>query len=71
MRHELLLGELRIQISEDCVGSAQCVSVAPAIFRLDDEGLATFVGDALLDDATAAVAAEALCPTAAIRIAPA
>lgn len=48
------------------MGNALCVSIAPAMFELDDDGYATVIPGAV-DGAVAAEAAR-LCPTNAIEI---
>jgi ferredoxin len=52
-----------------CTGQAMCESIAPDLFRVDDEGLLTLtagaVPDGRLDDAEQAVAC---CPNEALRL---
>lgn len=60
---------VRIEVSEHCVGSAQCILVAPEVFELDHEGHATVVEGALdLRHVEQARAAEDVCPMGAIRL---
>jgi ferredoxin len=68
----LTVGGFRIEISDDCIGSAQCVALAPDVFHLDEDGLAALT-DAVRDDASIERAkhAEDVCPTGAIRVGPA
>lgn len=52
---------------EACMGSGNCVFWAPDVFEIDDDGVATVVGDAAPhEDAVRQAAAN--CPTSAIRI---
>lgn len=60
---------MRIVITEDCAGTAQCVAVAPDIFELDADGLSKVITSPdtqKLRDA--AKTAADLCPMAAIRL---
>lgn len=60
---------MKVAITEDCAGTGQCVGVAPGIFELNKDGLATVVlqpeTEAQID---AARTAAELCPMAAIQI---
>jgi len=62
---------MRISIdAERCEGHGMCVLNAPAVFTLDDDGLAQFVVDG--DDLPESVAVQArfavgTCPVAALR----
>lgn len=54
-----------------CIGAGMCVNAAPAVFEMDDDGLAYGSQDdvpeverAVVDDAAA------MCPVGAIRIEP-
>ena len=58
----------RVNIEEDvCIGSGTCVGIAPAVFELDDEGVAQ-----VLDPTAAELGdlqlAETSCPVAAISV---
>lgn len=60
---------MRVVVTEDCAGTGQCVTVAPAVFDFDADGLSRVLienptGQELEDARRAA----ALCPMAAIRI---
>ncbi len=60
---------VRIEVSDDCVGSAQCILDAPEVFELDDEGCAKVVDGTLGSHAVEqARAAEDVCPMGAIRV---
>ena len=62
-------GDVRVEISDDCVGSGQCLVVASDVFRADDEGYATFrVGELENRDWPRCATAVDACPTGAIRI---
>ncbi|MER7282725.1 ferredoxin [Dactylosporangium sp. NPDC000244] len=52
-----------------CVGSGNCIIVAPSVFDLDDEGAVVVLQDRVsAGDRDAAVAAAAGCPAAAIIV---
>ena len=58
----------QVSVDEDvCIGSGTCVKIAPAVFELDDEGVAQ-----VLDPNAAELAdlhrAEDSCPVAAISV---
>lgn len=60
---------LRMEISEDCVGSAQCVALAPQVFRLGTDGYATLTEELLTAEGIErAREAEDVCPMGAIRV---
>jgi ferredoxin len=50
-----------------CVGNAQCVQLAPLVFRHNDEGQSTVVDAAGASEAVVLKAAR-FCPTGAIRV---
>jgi ferredoxin len=50
-----------------CMGSGNCLFWAPAVFDLDDDGVATVIGDVVAHEEAVRVAASH-CPTSAIRI---
>jgi ferredoxin len=52
---------------EACMGSGNCVYWAPAVFALDDDGIAVVVGDIAGNEEPVRLAM-ANCPTAAIRL---
>lgn len=64
-----IVGSTRIEITEDCIGSGQCVSSAPEVFRLDDDGYAMLT-DGLLgpESIHRARNAEDVCPMGAVRV---
>ena len=62
-------GELTVSIDRpSCIGSGNCVKVAPELFRLDDEGIAAFADGAA--DAARDVVLEScrVCPVEALRV---
>ena len=54
----------KITVNESCIGCGACTGVAPDVFEMNDEGLASVVGD---DVASAKEAAES-CPVEAIEV---
>ncbi|SFF58469.1 ferredoxin [Actinacidiphila alni] len=55
--------------ADACVGSGNCVIVAPAVFGLDDDGAVAVLRDRVsAAERAAAVAAAAGCPAAAIIV---
>lgn len=50
-----------------CIGSGVCTRIAPAVFELDDDGIAVVI-DPEADGRAAVVAAAETCPTDAILI---
>lgn len=48
-----------------CIGAAPCVTVAPAVFQLDEENKAVVIDEKGADDETLLLAAQS-CPTQAI-----
>jgi ferredoxin len=51
---------------EACMGSGNCLYWAPGVFDLDDDGVATVIGDLLGGEENVRLAAKN-CPTRAIR----
>ena len=54
----------KITVNESCIGCGACTGVAPDVFEMNDEGLASVVGD---DVASAKEAAES-GPVEAIEV---
>jgi len=50
-----------------CVGSGDCVKLAPTAFVLDEEGYSRVTDASSVDEATLRLCAE-LCPSGAIRV---
>lgn len=55
----------KITVNENCIGCGACTGVAPEVFEINDEGLASVIGE---DVASAKEAAES-CPVEAIEVA--
>jgi ferredoxin len=65
---DLPAGDANVVIDRDaCMGSGNCVYWAPAVFDLDDDGIAIVVGDLVGNQEAVRVAMEN-CPTSAIGI---
>ena len=59
----------RVEVTEECIGSAQCILLAPEAFALDDDGLSTVQLDEVPPSMLEAVKmAELSCPMGAIRL---
>jgi len=54
-------------INEKCISAGSCVAIAPAVFELDEEGIARVIAQDGHDDDTKLLAAQS-CPTAAIIV---
>lgn len=66
---ELQIGELTVRIDRlICVGFETCVEIAPALFRLDDDGIAVFQTDAHLVSADLVLEACRSCPVEALEV---
>jgi ferredoxin len=62
------VGKYQVQvIREKCISAASCVAIAPAVFALDEEGIAKVLDQNGNDDDTKLLAAQS-CPTAAIVV---
>jgi ferredoxin len=60
---------LRVEvIRERCMSTQNCVTVAPGFFGLDEEGIATFTGEAGPDSEEAVRNAVEECPLSALRL---
>lgn len=58
----------RVEVDRDlCIGAAPCVTVAPAVFQLDEENKAVVIDQKGADDETIMLAAQA-CPVQAIKV---
>lgn len=56
----------KVEVDRDlCIGAAPCVTVAPAVFELDEENKAVVIDEKGADDETILLAAQS-CPTQAI-----
>ena len=60
---------ITVTVTGDCVGTGQCHLLAPDLFTLDEEGLASTLVDMVTGEATArAERAARACPMGAIEI---
>ncbi|MBI2891273.1 MAG: ferredoxin [Nitrospirae bacterium] len=57
---------MKVKVDRElCIGAANCVGIAPAVFKIDSENKAIILNETAADDDTILNAAEA-CPTQAI-----
>lgn len=62
------IGKYKVEVIRDkCISAGSCVAVAPAVFELDEEGIAKVISQDGNDDQTKLLAAQS-CPTAAIIV---
>jgi ferredoxin len=62
------MAEVRVVVDRSrCTGEGICVGIAPAVFELDDEGIAVVVDPEGAERETIIEAAES-CPSAAITV---
>lgn len=62
------IGRYKVEvIRAKCISAGSCVAIAPAVFELDEEGLAKVISQDGNDDDTKLLAAQS-CPTAAIVV---
>jgi ferredoxin len=54
-------------IREKCISAASCVAIAPGVFKLDEQQIATILSQDGNDDDTKLLAAQS-CPTMAIVV---
>ncbi len=65
---ERKIGELTVEIDRrTCIGSCNCVKVAPELFALDDEGVASFAAGADRARRETLIEAISVCPVEALR----
>ncbi len=63
-----LIGKYKVEVIRDkCIGAASCVAIAPGVFKLDEENIATIIDQNGADDEMKLLAAQS-CPTAAIIV---
>lgn len=68
MKIDYMRCKMRVSIDgELCAGVGNCVAIAPAIFKLDDENKAAVIAHGSVDDEALMEAAES-CPTSAIVV---
>ena len=61
--------DLVVRVSDECVGVGQCVTIAPEVFDLDDDGYSrTRVGTVPADQREQVLRAVSSCPTGAIEV---
>jgi ferredoxin len=62
------IGRYKVAVIRDkCISAASCVAIAPKVFQLDEEAIATVISQDGHDDETKLLAAQS-CPTAAITV---
>ena len=65
---ERKIGDLTVEIDRrTCIGSGNCVKVAPELFQLDDEGIAAFAAGADRTSRETLVESIVVCPVGALR----
>jgi len=65
---ELKIGGLTVRIERaSCIGSGNCVNLAPSLFQLDDEKVASFRPGPISDRDTALEACR-ICPVDALLV---
>lgn len=63
------IGELTVKVDRlACIGSGNCVKVAPDLFRLDDEEVAAFAPDAEKAERDTVIEACEICPVEALTV---
>lgn len=62
------IGKYQVSVINDkCISAASCVAIAPAVFELDEAGIARVISQTGNDDETKLLAAQS-CPTSAIIV---
>ncbi|MEX0895816.1 MAG: ferredoxin [Patescibacteria group bacterium] len=62
------IGKYKVAVIRDkCISAGSCTHIAPAVFELDEEGIATVISQDGNDDETKLLAAQS-CPTMAITV---
>lgn len=62
------IGKYQVSVINDkCISAGSCAAIAPAVFELDEEGIARVISQDGHDDETKLLAAQS-CPTAAIVV---
>jgi ferredoxin len=63
------IGDLTVSIDRpSCIGSGNCVKVAPTLFRLDDESIAAFAATSADTPRDVVLEACRICPVEALRV---
>ncbi len=66
---ERRIGYLTIRIDRDrCIGTSNCIKVAPEVFYLDEEGVCAFCEPPECEDAGRLVDACSVCPVDALIV---
>jgi ferredoxin len=66
---ERRIGDLTVRIDRrTCIGSGNCIKVAPALFQLDDEGIVAFGAGADRTDREKVIDACSVCPVEAFQV---
>ncbi|MFN8176946.1 MAG: ferredoxin [bacterium] len=66
---ERKIGDLTVRIDRrTCIGSANCIKVAPSLFQLDDEGIVAFAAGAERVTREAVIDACSVCPVEAFEV---
>jgi ferredoxin len=66
---EKKIGELTVRIDRElCIGSANCVKVAPDLFELDEETISCFASGADTTPAEKVIEACEVCPVQALIV---
>jgi ferredoxin len=66
---ERKVGELTVRIERDlCIGSGNCVKIAPELFELDSDGLVAFRDGSAEEDRERTVDACQVCPVEALLV---
>src|SRR5437868_6341955 len=67
-KERVMAHNLRVEVDHAvCIGSGDCVRIAPTAFALDDEGFAYVLDPSTVDEETLR-RAERACPSAAITV---
>jgi ferredoxin len=65
---EKKVADLTVQVDRrTCIGSGNCMKVAPHLFQLDDEGVAAFAPGAERVGSETVLEAVSVCPVEALR----
>ena len=68
MKNDSMTCKMKVMIDgELCIGGGNCVAIAPAVFKLDDENKAVVLAPGSVDEETLMAAAES-CPENAIIV---
>jgi ferredoxin len=63
------IGDLTVRIDRKlCIGSGNCIKVAPRVFEMDEEGVVAFRNDARSDDREQLIESCEVCPVDALFV---